>query len=118
MLTYFKRHVAKNNNIVRPEDRLPMMIAGGALLPCGLFWFAWTAANVNVHFMVPTAAGMIIGGSMFTVFIACISYLIDVYLPVANSVMAANSTVRALFGASFPLFAVQMFVLNRYLVFE
>ena len=106
---YFAPRVAAANGQVVPEDRLPVMIFGAALFPAGLFWFAWTAANANVHWMVPCAAGVVIGCGMFSVFLQCIAYLIEVYLPVANSAMASNSMVRALFGAAFPLFASSMY---------
>lgn len=37
------------------------------------------------------------------------SYLIDVYLQMANSAIAAQTFVRSLAGSGFPLFAVQMY---------
>ena len=46
---------------------------------------------------------------MFLVWIQCFTYIIDVYLPVANSAMASNGVVRSLFGAGFPLFATAMY---------
>jgi len=55
------------------------------------------------------AAGIPIGWGMWTVFISCFNYMIDVYTSVANSAMAANAVVRSLFGTSFPLFAAAMY---------
>jgi hypothetical protein len=37
------------------------------------------------------------------------NYLIDAYTIYAASVLAANSVLRSLFGAAFPLFTVQMY---------
>ena len=107
--SYSAPRVAAAKGQIVPEDRLPLMIFGAALFPAGLIWFAWTAANVDVHYMVPCVAGVFIGCGMFSVFLQCIAYLVEVYLPVANSAMASNSMVRALFGAGFPLFARQMY---------
>ncbi|KAI4210585.1 MAG: hypothetical protein LQ351_006563 [Letrouitia transgressa] len=101
--------VAAANGKLVPEDRLPVMIFGAALFPAGLFWFAWTAANVHVHWIVPCLAAVVIGCGMFSVFLQCMAYLIEVYLPVANSAMASNGMVRSLFGAGFPLFASAMY---------
>lgn len=106
---YIAPRVAAADGSVVPEDRLPVMIFGAILFPAGLFWYAWTAANTHVHWIVPCLAGVMIGCGMFSVFLQCIAYLIEVYLPVANSAMASNSMVRALFGAGFPLFAAQMY---------
>lgn len=106
---YFGPRVAAAGGRVIPEDRLPLMILGAVLFPIGLFWFAWTAANPAIHWIVPALAGIVIGCGMFSVFIQCIGYLIEVYLPVANSAMASNGLVRSLFGAGFPLFAPIMY---------
>lgn len=38
-----------------------------------------------------------------------LNYLIDVYMWHANSAIAANTLLRSLAGAGFPLFAVQMY---------
>lgn len=106
---YFARRVAAAGGRVVPEDRLPLMIFGAVLFPIGLFWFAWTAANPEIHWIAPVLAGVVIGCGMFSVFIQCIAYLIEVYLPVANSAMASNGLVRSLFGAGFSLFAPIMY---------
>ena len=106
---YIAPRVAAADGKIVPEDRLPVMIFGAVLFPAGLFWYAWTAANTQVHWIVPCLAGVTIGCGMFSVFLQCIAYLVEVYLPVANSAMASNSMVRALFGAGFPLFASQMY---------
>lgn len=106
---YFAPRVAAANGSVVPEDRLPVMVLGATLFPAGLLWFAWTASDVDVHWMVPCAAGVVIGCGMFSVFQHCIAYLVEVYLPVTNSAMAASGMGRALCGAGFPLFASQMY---------
>ena len=106
--TRFARLTRENDGRVTPEHRLPMMILGGAILPAGLFWFAWTS-DPHVHWAASVCAGVLIGLGMFLVWIQCFTYIIDVYLPVANSALAANGVVRSLFGAGFPLFATAMY---------
>ncbi|PIG84202.1 MFS transporter [Aspergillus arachidicola] len=96
------------NTAVVPEQRLPLMIAGGCLLPVGLFIFAWTS-NPNIHW-----AGMVIGSApvgtgMYMVFVQCLNYLVDVYPTIANSAIGANTFVRSFFGAGFPLFGPFMY---------
>ena len=107
-MTIFARKVASNNGVVVPEDRLPLMILGGVVLPVGLFWFAWTA-DPSIPWPSVVVSGVVIGFGMFLIWIQCYAYLIDVYLPVANSAMASNSMVRSLFGFGFPLFASTMY---------
>ena len=46
---------------------------------------------------------------MVLVFLSCMNYLIDSYTIYAASVLAANSVLRSLFGAAFPLFTSQMY---------
>lgn len=46
---------------------------------------------------------------MVLVFLAIMNYLIDSYTIYAASVLAANSVLRSLFGAAFPLFTTYMY---------
>ena len=91
-----------------PEDRLPPAIVGSICLPVGLFWFAWTNGP-SVHWIVSILATVPFGFGMTLVFLAVANYLIDSYVIYAASVMAANSIVRSLFGAAFPLFTPYMY---------
>ena len=43
-----------------------------------------------------------------SIFLQCLNYLIDAYLMFAASAIAANTFLRSLAGAGFPLFATQM----------
>ncbi|THY29399.1 synaptic vesicle transporter [Aureobasidium pullulans] len=101
-----KRYVkvsTENQGFAPPEARLPPCILGGICLPIGLFWFAWTNSP-SVHFMASIAAGVPFGFGMVLVFLGIMNYLIDAYTIFAASVLAANSVLRSLFGAAFPLF--------------
>jgi hypothetical protein len=73
-----------------------------------MFWFAWTNYP-SIHWIVCIIATAPFGAGMVLVFLACMNYLIDAYTIYAASVLAANSVLRSLFGAVFPLFTVQMY---------
>ncbi|KAK6386913.1 uncharacterized protein PV06_07869 [Exophiala oligosperma] len=91
-----------------PEARLPPVMVGSVALPIGLFWFAWTNGP-SVHWIVSIIATAPFGFGMVLVFLGCMNYLIDAYTIYAASVLAANSVLRSLFGAAFPLFTSQMY---------
>ncbi|RFU28006.1 hypothetical protein B7463_g8324, partial [Scytalidium lignicola] len=105
--TTFKRKMKKNGRII-PEERLPPMIMGAFILPIGLFWFAWTS-NPHITWVPQVLAGIPIGWGIIMIFLTGLNYLIDVYMWHANSAIAANTMVRSLAGAGFPLFAAAMY---------
>jgi hypothetical protein len=104
----YKRTEAKNNGEAPPEARLPPACVGAVALPIGLFWFAWTNSP-SIHWSVSIIATAPFGFGMVMVFLSCMNYLIDSYTIYAASVLAANSVLRSLFGAAFPLFTNQMY---------
>ncbi|WWD18216.1 hypothetical protein CI109_102666 [Kwoniella shandongensis] len=91
-----------------PEDRLPPAMWGGALIVIGL---AGTAATdgPDIHWIAPIIFGVPFGCGIIVVFLSVLGYLVDSYTIYAASVLAANSVLRSLFGAAFPLFTTQMF---------
>ncbi|PGH17446.1 hypothetical protein AJ80_04816 [Polytolypa hystricis UAMH7299] len=106
-----KRYLAvaqKHGGFAPPEARLPPCMAAGIFIPIGLFWFAWTNSP-SVHWMASIAAGVPFGLGMVLVFLTIMNYLIDAYTIYAASVLAANSVLRSLFGAAFPLFTRYMY---------
>lgn len=106
--TRFKRKMIENGGKPIPEERLIPMIIGAFLLPIGLFWFAWTSSP-NITWVPQVLAGIPIGAGIQMIFLQGLSYIIDVYLMHANSAIAANTLVRSLAGAGFPLFATAMY---------
>ena len=106
--TRFKRKMETNGGKPIPEERLIPMIVGAALLPVGLFWFAWTS-NPHISWVPQVLAGIPIGAGVQMIFLQGLSYIIDVYLMHANSALAANTLVRSLAGGGFPLFATAMY---------
>ncbi|CAK4028591.1 major facilitator superfamily [Lecanosticta acicola] len=104
----YNRKLAANNNMPVPEWRLPPVIVGGISFAIGLFWFGWTGFKKDIHWIAPTLSGLATGFGIMSIFLQCLNYLIDSYLMFAASAIAANTFLRSLAGAGFPLFATQM----------
>ncbi|KAI1815699.1 major facilitator superfamily transporter [Poronia punctata] len=106
---WYQRKLAANNGIPIPEWRLPIVIAGGVSFTAGIFWFGWTGYREDIHWIVPAASGILSGFGLLTIFLQSLNYLVDAYLMFAASAIAANTFLRSLFGAGFPLFATYLF---------
>ncbi|CCG84568.1 protein of unknown function [Taphrina deformans PYCC 5710] len=105
----YNRKLKQNGGLPVPEERLQPMMLGAVIFPIGLFWFAWTGNYASVPWYVPTLSGLLTGAGIMTIFLQSLNYLIDAYLMVAASAIAANTFLRSFFGAGFPLFATAMF---------
>ncbi|THY62428.1 MFS general substrate transporter [Aureobasidium pullulans] len=105
--TRFARKMKEHGEVV-PEERMIPMIVGGALLPIGMFWFAWTS-NPDILWVPQVISGAFIGAGVLLVFLQGLNYIIDVYKVNANSAIAANTFFRSWLGAGFPMFATSMF---------
>ncbi|KAL5387347.1 hypothetical protein DPSP01_003569 [Paraphaeosphaeria sporulosa] len=92
-----------------PEVRLLPVIVGAIVFPIGLFWFSWTAFTPSVHWILPTVSGVLTGFGLLCIFMPCFNYLIEAYLPLAASTVAANVMLRSGIAGGFPLFSVHMF---------
>ena len=104
-----KRYRAKiQTKKATPEDRLPSSMVGAIAAPIGLFWFAWTNGP-SIHWMSSIAAGAPFGFGLVLVFLSVMNYLVDSYAIFAASVLAANTALRSLFAAAFPLFTTYMY---------
>ncbi|POR34074.1 Putative MFS-type transporter [Tolypocladium paradoxum] len=104
----YRRVAAKSGGNAPPEARLPPALVGSILLPLGLFWFAWTNGS-DIHWVVPIIGSGFFAAGIVLVFLSLMNYLIDSYVIFAASVLAANSILRSLFGAIFPLFTTYMY---------
>ncbi|KAI3260971.1 hypothetical protein CBS147309_7331 [Penicillium roqueforti] len=105
----YARRLAENKGIPVPEWRLAPPLLGAPVFTIGLFWFGWTGFTPQIHWVVPAAAGIFIGFGVLCIFLPCFNYLVDAYLPIAASAVAANIILRSAVAAGFPLFARQMF---------
>jgi len=104
----YARKLEANNNIPIPEWRLPPVIVGGVVFALGIFWFGWSGYRADIHWIAPTLSGLFTGFGIMAIFLQCLNYLIDAYLMFAASAIAANTFLRSIFGAVFPLFATYM----------
>lgn len=107
-LTVLAKKIAVTQGRLVPEQRLPAMILGAALLPLGLFFFAWTS-QPHIIWTPQVLAGIPVGAAMFVILIQGAKYIIDVYFRYANSAISANTIVRSFFAAGFPLFSSKMY---------
>ena len=105
----YLRKLEANNGVPIPEWRLPPVILGGVLFSLGLFWFGWSGYRPDVHWIVPTLSGLFTGFGLLAIFLQSLNYIVDAYLMFAASAIAANTFMRSLAGAVFPLFAQYMF---------
>ncbi|PGH07948.1 hypothetical protein AJ80_07929 [Polytolypa hystricis UAMH7299] len=106
---WYARKLEANNGINIPEWRLPHVISGGVAFAGGLFWFAWSGYKESIHWIVPTLSGLLTGYGLLVIFLQSFNYIIDVYILFAASAIAANSILRSLAAAAFPLFSQVMF---------
>ncbi|KAH6706415.1 hypothetical protein BKA61DRAFT_580655 [Leptodontidium sp. MPI-SDFR-AT-0119] len=84
-------------------------VVRGIAFTMGLFWFGWTGYTNKIHWLAPTASGVLVGFGVLCIFLQCFNYLIDSYIEFAASVFAANTILRSAIGGCFPLFSGQMF---------
>ncbi|KKZ66142.1 hypothetical protein EMCG_08114 [[Emmonsia] crescens] len=106
---WYTRKLEANGGVPVPEWRLPHVIAGGIAFAAGLFWFGWSGFTADVHWIVPTLSGLLTGFGLLVIFLQALNYIIDAYLLFAASAIAANTLLRSLAGAAFPLFSERMF---------
>ncbi|KAI0771478.1 MFS general substrate transporter [Trametes elegans] len=103
-----RREAIKNNGHPPPEARLVIAQLGGILAPLGLFIMAFTTYK-HVHWIAPVIGSIPFGAGILFIFTGVFTYLVTAYRPIAASAMAANSALRTMFAAVFPLFAGAMY---------
>lgn len=105
----YNRKLAANNNIPVPEWRLLPVVYGGLSFAVGLFFFGWSGYKKEIPWIVPTISGIFTGFGLLAIFLQSLNYLVDAYLMFAASAIAANTFLRSLAGAGFPMFSQYMF---------
>ncbi|KAF2878224.1 major facilitator superfamily domain-containing protein [Massariosphaeria phaeospora] len=104
----YKNQFEANGNKVIPEARLPPMMIGSVFFAGGLFIMAWTA-EATTHWIGFCIGAACLGLGFFTIFQSALGYLVDTYLGLAASVIAANMFMRSILAGAFPLFATELF---------
>ncbi|EWZ48864.1 hypothetical protein BFJ63_vAg3547 [Fusarium oxysporum f. sp. narcissi] len=92
-----------------PEDHMDLAMIGGVGFPISMLWLCWSAQYNSVHWIVPTAGGMVLATCLMLIHVSCFSYITDAYADYAASVIAANIVARCISSAGAPLFTRQMF---------
>jgi MFS transporter, DHA1 family, multidrug resistance protein len=103
---YYGPRLRARGGKVRPEDRLPPIMLGSLLMPTGLFWLAWTD---NTHWFPQVMSLFFLGAGIMLIFAVGIVYIIDIYLPVSASAIAANTAIRSIVAAGLPMAAPRMY---------
>jgi hypothetical protein len=84
------------------------MMLGSIFFSGGLFIFGWTSSP-SIHWIAPMIGLVCMGFGFFTIFQAALNYLIDTFQKFSASAVAANTFLRSVFAAAFPLFVNPMF---------
>lgn len=101
-LAYNKAYHASGDRAV-PEKRLPPMMLGSVLFAAGQFITAWTADPRDAPWIAPVLGLYLMGCGFNTIFQAALNYLVDTFQKYAASSVAANTFLRSVFAAGFPL---------------
>lgn len=105
---YYQPRLKARGGKILPEDRLPLVMLGGVLLPIGLFWFAWTSSP-EILWVPQVMSAYFIGAGIMLVFSNCLVYIVDIYLSGSASALAANSFLRSAAAAGLPLAGPRMY---------
>lgn len=104
-LAYNRAYHAAGDRAV-PEKRLPPMMLGSVLFAGGQFITAWTAdpdGPAHAPWIAPVLGLYLMGCGFNTIFQAALNYLVDTFQKYAASSVAANTFLRSIFAAGFPL---------------
>ncbi|KAK4691249.1 MFS transporter, DHA1 family, multidrug resistance protein, partial [Lecanoromycetidae sp. Uapishka_2] len=105
---YYQRRFHANGDKAVPEARLPPMMGGSIVFAAGLFIFGWTS-DKTIPWIAPVIGTVLMGFGFFTIFQGALNYLIDTFTRYAASAVAANTFLRSMFAAAFPLFVTPMY---------
>jgi multidrug resistance protein len=92
----------RHGGFAPPEARLLQCMVGAVAIPISQFWFAWTDYP-SIHWIVSIIGTAPFGFGVIIIYLGVMNYLIDSYTIYAASVLAANTILRSIFGAVFPL---------------
>lgn len=100
----YQKKVDLNEGRSIPELRLIPMMVGSVFFAGGLFIMAWTAEE-STHWIGFCMGAACLGLGFFAIFQSALAYLVDTYLALSASTLAANMFCRSILAGSFPLFA-------------
>ncbi|KAH6650667.1 major facilitator superfamily domain-containing protein [Chaetomium tenue] len=105
------RQALRRGERIQPEDKIMGFAVAAPALAIGLIWFSWTIppAAPQVHWLVPTAALVLVGFAVNEMSYTLSAYLTDAYLLYAASAFCGLAFVRALVSGIMPLVANRMY---------
>ncbi|PSN59819.1 hypothetical protein BS50DRAFT_604968 [Corynespora cassiicola Philippines] len=97
-------YVALFNNAgeLLPENWLSHAIIDSFFVPICMFWFGWSGADPDLHWIVRIVGTANFAIASFLLFHSIMPYLND-------AVLVGNDLMRSFFGVGFPLFANAMY---------
>ncbi|GLA89272.1 hypothetical protein AtubIFM56815_003745 [Aspergillus tubingensis] len=98
---------ARNNDVGKPEFRMPSLAVGSVISIIGLFWYGWSIGQT--HWIMPNIGALIYTMGTISCLQGMQTYIVDSYQTYAASAMAACAVLRSLCGFGFPLFAPYMY---------
>ncbi|CAG9976213.1 unnamed protein product [Clonostachys byssicola] len=104
----YKSLKAKNNDVGRPEFRMPCMMVGSVITTIGLFWYGWSIQG-RAHWIMPNIGALIYTAGTISCLQGMQTYIVDCYQTYAASALAACAILRSLAGFGFPLFAPYLY---------
>lgn len=104
----YKNLISSHYGSSHSEFWLVQMMFGSIFVPIGLLFFGWTNFS-RIHWVIPIVGSGVFHFGTMLIFSGLFLYLVDGYRLYAASAMAANTFVRCLLAAVFPLFGVPLF---------
>ncbi|KAI0908409.1 major facilitator superfamily transporter [Ustulina deusta] len=107
---FLRKSQERNRPWTRKEEynRVPLAAIGGPIFAISLFWLGFSA-RPDVHYAVPSLAGIGFGIGFQLIFIGMLNYLTDAYEIFAASANAAASSARSFLAVILPLATTPMF---------
>ncbi|KAJ5171584.1 MFS general substrate transporter [Penicillium coprophilum] len=88
---------ARNNDVGKPEFRMPSLVVGSVISTIGLFWYGWSIGNT--HWIMPNIGALIYTMGTISCLQGMQTYIVDSYQTYAASAMAACA-VLGVYAAS------------------
>ncbi|KAI1270851.1 major facilitator superfamily transporter [Xylaria sp. FL0933] len=107
---FLRRAREQNRPWTKKEEynRVPLAALGGPIFAVSLFWLGFSA-KADVHYAVPSLAGIGFGIGFQLIFMGMLNYLTDAYEIFAASANAAASSARSLLAVVLPLATTPLF---------
>ncbi|KAK5629493.1 hypothetical protein RRF57_005208 [Xylaria bambusicola] len=108
--SFLRKSKEQNRPWTKKEEynRVPLAAIGGPLFAISLFWLGFSARK-DVHYAVPSLAGIGFGVGYQLIFMGMLNYLTDAYEIFAASANAASSSSRSFLAVLLPLATTSMF---------